>query len=94
MPAMSGHVVMEIHLAGAMIYALGRSARGRNRAARCLIAARQAARLSHAPVRPVVRMQLTLARIELAVDGLIAVDRLLVLNQALTNVLQDDAGGR
>jgi hypothetical protein len=45
-------------------------------------------------VRPVVRMQLTLARIELAVDGLIAVDRLLVLNQALTNVLQDDAGGR
>jgi hypothetical protein len=27
------------------------------------------------------------ARIELAMDGLIAVDRLLVLNQALTNVL-------
>jgi hypothetical protein len=40
------------------------------------------------------RMQLTLARIELAMEGLIAVDRLLVLNQALTNVLQDDAGGR
>ena len=40
------------------------------------------------------RLQMTLARIELAMDGLIAVDRLLVLNQALTNVLHDDAGGR
>jgi hypothetical protein len=26
--------------------------------------------------------------------GLIAIDRLLVLNQALQNVLHDDAGGR
>jgi hypothetical protein len=40
------------------------------------------------------RMQLTLARIELAMEGLIAVDRLLVLNQALTNVLYDASGGR
>jgi hypothetical protein len=40
------------------------------------------------------RMQLTLARIELAMEGLIAVDRLLVLNQALTNVLHDASGGR
>ena len=32
--------------------------------------------------------------VELAMGGLIAVDRLLVLNQALTNVLYDDAGGR
>jgi hypothetical protein len=39
------------------------------------------------------KMQVTLAKIELAMDGLIAVDRLLVLNQALSNVL-DDAGGR
>jgi hypothetical protein len=40
------------------------------------------------------RMQLTFAHIELAMEGLIAVDRLLVLNQALANELQDDAGGR
>jgi hypothetical protein len=40
------------------------------------------------------RMQLTLARIELAMEGLIAVDRLLVPNQALTNVLHDASGGR
>jgi hypothetical protein len=40
------------------------------------------------------RMQITLARIEMAMEGLIAVDRLLVLNQALENVLHDDAGGR
>jgi hypothetical protein len=39
------------------------------------------------------RMQVTLAKIELAMDGLIAVDRLLVLNQALENVLHDSAGG-
>jgi hypothetical protein len=39
------------------------------------------------------RLQLSLARIELAMSGLVAVDRLLVLNQALTNVLHDDAGG-
>jgi hypothetical protein len=30
----------------------------------------------------------------LAMDALVAVDRLLVLNQALANVLYDDAGGR
>jgi hypothetical protein len=40
------------------------------------------------------KLQVTLARIEMAMDGLIAVDRLLVLNQALSNVLYDDAGGR
>jgi hypothetical protein len=39
------------------------------------------------------RKQLTLAHIELAMSDMIAVDRLLVLNQALTNVLTDDAGG-
>jgi hypothetical protein len=36
----------------------------------------------------------TLPRIELAIDGLIAVDQLLVLNQAPSNLLYDDAGGR
>ena len=40
------------------------------------------------------RLQLSLARIELAMSGLVAVDRLLVLNQALTNVLHDASGGR
>jgi hypothetical protein len=40
------------------------------------------------------KMRATLARIELALDGLVAVDRLLVLNAALENVLHDDAGGR
>ena len=38
------------------------------------------------------KLQVTLAKIELAMDGLVAVDRLLVLNQALTNVLQDEGG--
>jgi hypothetical protein len=40
------------------------------------------------------KLRVMLARIELAMDGLIAVDRLLVLNTALENVLHDDAGGR
>jgi hypothetical protein len=40
------------------------------------------------------KLRVTLARIELAMDRLIAVDRLLVLNTALENVLHDDAGGR
>jgi hypothetical protein len=40
------------------------------------------------------RLQVTLARTELATDGLIAVDRLLVLNAALENVLDDAAGRR
>jgi hypothetical protein len=39
-------------------------------------------------------MQVMLARIEMAMDGLIAVNRLLVLNQALENALHDDTGGR
>ena len=38
------------------------------------------------------RLQMSPARIELAMSGLAAVDRLLVLNQALSNVLHDDAG--
>ena len=33
-------------------------------------------------------------RIELAMDGLVAVDRLRVLNAALENVLHDASGGR
>ena len=37
-------------------------------------------------------MQVTLAKIELAMDGLVASDRLLVLNQAVANVLYDAAG--
>lgn len=40
------------------------------------------------------RLQLPLARVELALGGLASIDRLLVLNQALTNVLRDGAGGR
>jgi hypothetical protein len=40
------------------------------------------------------QLQMRLARIEMVLDGLIAIDRLLVLNQALENVLYDDAGGR
>jgi hypothetical protein len=40
------------------------------------------------------QLQMRLARVEMVLDGLIAVDRLLVLNQALSNVLYDDAGGR
>ena len=40
------------------------------------------------------RLQLSLARIELAMSGRVAVDRLLVLNQALSNVLHDASGGR
>lgn len=39
------------------------------------------------------QMQMSLAKIE-AMSGLVAVDRLLVLNQALTNVLHDASGGR
>ena len=35
------------------------------------------------------KMRVVLARVELAMDGLIAVDRLLVLNAALENVLHD-----
>ena len=40
------------------------------------------------------RLQLTLARVELAMGGLVPVDRLMVLNQALHNVLHDAEGGR
>ena len=40
------------------------------------------------------RLQATLARIELAMGGLVPVDRLMVLNQALHNVLHDAEGGR
>jgi hypothetical protein len=36
------------------------------------------------------KMRVVLARVELAMDGLLAVDRLLVLNAALENVLHDD----
>jgi hypothetical protein len=39
------------------------------------------------PRAPAKRSAGDAARIELAMDGLIAVDRLLVLNQALTNLL-------
>jgi hypothetical protein len=40
------------------------------------------------------QLRLTLARIELAMDGLIAVDRLLVLNATLENVSSNAAGRR
>ena len=40
------------------------------------------------------RMRVVLARVEMAMDGLLAVDRLLVLNAALENVLDDAAGRR
>ena len=40
------------------------------------------------------KMQVTLAKVELAMDGLVASDRLLVLNQAVANVLYDAAGGQ
>ncbi len=43
----------------------------------------------HRPGVAGTKMQVTLAKIELAMDALVAVDRLLVLNQALANVLYD-----
>jgi len=43
----------------------------------------------HRPGVAGTKMQVTLAKIELAMDGLVPVDRLLVLNQALANVLYD-----
>ena len=39
-------------------------------------------------------MRVVLARVEIAMDGLIAVDRLLVLKAALENVLSDAEGRR
>ena len=53
-----------------------------------------AARTRQKIVRRGHKMRVVLARVEMAMDGLIAVDRLLVLNAALENVLDDAAGRR